>query len=208
MKANENQAQGKDQDDKRQETQSPNLKVNQKATKDKDDQGKLSLTQMNESASKKKKQPFEYQEKDIDDDDDDLQKPFSLKDLDPEQMREINKILEEYIEVPRAHSLPKRVFHPSPDLRPEALADENLTDMQRTQLIEAQMYYQERGIKMPHRYEYDIKDVQQRKQAIEEFVFYRKKFEKSQRAKAANADGSNPFEGKMGLDLNKEMFDP
>lgn len=208
MKANENQAQGKDQDDKRQETQSPNLKVNQKATKDKDDQGKLSLTQMNESASKKKKQPFEYQEKDIDDDDDDLQKPFSLKDLDPEQMREINKILEEYIEVPRAHSLPKRVFHPSPDLRPEALANENLTDMQRTQLIEAQMYYQERGIKMPHRYEYDIKDVQQRKQAIEEFVFYRKKFEKSQRAKAANADGSNPFEGKMGLDLNKEMFDP
>lgn len=210
MKANENQAQGKDQDDKRQETQSPNLKVNQKATKDKDDQGKLSLTQMNESASKKKKQPFEYQEKEnIDDDDDDEQnKPFSLKDLDPEQMREINKILEEYIEVPRAHSLPKRVFHPSPDLRPEALADENLTDMQRTQLIEAQMYYQERGIKMPHRYEYDIKDVQQRKQAIEEFVFYRKKFEKSQRAKAANADGSNPFEGKMGLDLNKEMFDP
>lgn len=61
---------------------------------------------------------------------------------------------------------------------------------------------------MPHRYEYDIKDVQQRKQAIEEFVFYRKKFEKSQRAKAANADASNPFEGKMGLDLNKEMFDP
>ena len=50
------------------------------------------------------------------------------------------------------------------------------------------MYYQETGIKIPHRYEYDLKDVQQRKQSIEEFVFYRKKFEKSQRAKAANAD--------------------
>ena len=43
-------------------------------------------------------------------------------------MSEINKILEEYIEVPRAHTLPKNVYHPSPDLRPEALADENLTE--------------------------------------------------------------------------------
>lgn len=94
-------------------------------------------------------------------------------------MREINKILEEYIEVPRAHTLPKHVFHPSPDLRPEALADENLTELQKTQLIEAQLFYQESGIKIPHRYEYDIKEVQHRKQAIEEFVFYRKKFEKS-----------------------------
>jgi hypothetical protein len=70
------------------------------------------------------------------------------------------------------------------------------------------MFYQESGIKIPHRYEYDIKDVTQRKQAIEEFVFYRKKFEKSQRAKQANDSSMNPFTGKMGLDLNKEMFDP
>ena len=208
MKAKENSAQGKDQDDKRQETQSPNLKLNEKATKnDKEDQSKLNLTQMNEYVSKKKKKTFEYQEKE--DAREDQCKPFSLKDLYPEQMREINKILEEYLKVSRAHSLPKRVFHPSPDLRPEALADENLTEMQRTQLAQAQMYYPETGINIPHRYEYDLKDVQQRKQSIEEFVFYRKKFEKSQRAKAANANAaSNIFEGKMGLDLNKEMFDP
>lgn len=123
-------------------------------------------------------------------------------------MREINIILEEYIEVPRAHSLPKKVFHPSPDLRPEALADENLTDIQRNQLLEAQMFYQESGIKIPHRYEYDIEVVQKKKQAIEEFVFYRKKFEKSQRAKQANDDSENPLTGKLGLILNKEMFDP
>ena len=45
--------------------------------------------------------------------------------------------------------------------------------------------------------------------SIEEFVFYRKKFEKSQRAKQANESGANPFGGDgMGLNLNKEMFDP
>ena len=70
------------------------------------------------------------------------------------------------------------------------------------------MFYQESGIKIPHRYEYDIKEVQQKKQEIEEFVFYRKKFEKSQRAKQANESNANPFGDNMGLDLNKEMFDP
>lgn len=44
-------------------------------------------------------------------------------------MREINHILEEYIEVPRAHSLPKKVYHPSPDLRPDALNDEDLSEV-------------------------------------------------------------------------------
>lgn len=48
---------------------------------------------------------------------------------------------------------------------------------------------------------------------MDEFRFYRKKFEKSQRAKAANnggvGTGKDPLGGKMGpLDLNKEMFDP
>jgi len=52
-------------------------------------------------------------------------------------MKEINKILEEYIEVPRAHSMPKRVYVPSPDMRPEALADEDLSDLQRQQLMQA-----------------------------------------------------------------------
>ena len=46
-------------------------------------------------------------------------------------MREINNLLKEYIEVPRAHSLPKRAVIPSPDMRQEALNDENLTDNQR-----------------------------------------------------------------------------
>jgi hypothetical protein len=46
---------------------------------------------------------------------------------------------------------------------------------------------------------------------MEEFLFYRKKFEKSQRAKASMAGSGNKlgFDGNFAsLDLNKEMFDP
>lgn len=47
---------------------------------------------------------------------------------------------------------------------------------------------------------------------MDQFRFYRKKFEKSQRAKAANTGGANAKTGLNGkippLDLNKEMFDP
>ena len=49
---------------------------------------------------------------------------------------------------------------------------------------------------------------------MDEFIFYRKKFEKSQRAKAANQDDKNKSGdqkvtiGNIELDLNKEMFDP
>ncbi len=50
-------------------------------------------------------------------------------------MCEINKLLQEYIEVPRPHTLPKKHIVPSPDMRPEALADENLTDLQRQLLL-------------------------------------------------------------------------
>ena len=43
---------------------------------------------------------------------------------------------------------------------------------------------------------------------MDEFLFYRKKFEKSQRAKA-NIGGKNKFDGNIAnLDLNEEMFDP
>ena len=45
---------------------------------------------------------------------------------------------------------------------------------------------------------------------MDEFLFYRKKFEKSQRAKAANSGGAkhHVVEGVAPLDLDKEMFDP
>ena len=44
---------------------------------------------------------------------------------------------------------------------------------------------------------------------MDEFKFYRKKFEKSQRAKAANDGSKNQHVfGSLKLDLNKEMFDP
>ena len=84
----------------------------------------LQLTQQNESASKKKQgsPPKE--------------KPFALRDLDPEEMREINELLQEYIEIPRPFSMPRRVLVPSPDMRPEALKDEDLTDLQRRELFE------------------------------------------------------------------------
>jgi hypothetical protein len=42
-------------------------------------------------------------------------------------MREINRLLMEYIEVPRAHTVPKKMVIPSPDMRPEALEDEDLS---------------------------------------------------------------------------------
>ena len=44
-------------------------------------------------------------------------------------MREINQLLQEYIEIPRPFSMPRKVLVPSPDMRPEALKDENLTDL-------------------------------------------------------------------------------
>ena len=46
---------------------------------------------------------------------------------------------------------------------------------------------------------------------MNEFKFYRKKFEKSQRAKAATTDGNAKSQikiGKLNLDIDKEMFDP
>lgn len=44
---------------------------------------------------------------------------------------------------------------------------------------------------------------------MDEFIFYRKKFEKSQRAKASNSSLKNFESDKIGaLNLNKEMFDP
>lgn len=70
------------------------------------------------------------------------------------------------------------------------------------------MYYQETGIKIPHRYEYDLRDITTRKQNMEEFVFYRKKFEKSQRALGTNQVEGDNYDSKLGLNLNKDMFDP
>ena len=97
-------------------------------------------------------------------------------------------------------------------MRPEALNDENLTENQRQSLLQQQIYFNQTGIQIPHRYEYDLRDVHEKKQQMEEFIFYRKKFEKSQRAKAA-ISGGNQLEKKEGgqiaqLDLNEEMFDP
>ena len=109
-----------------------------KGKKKEDEAAALTLAPMNESASKRKK-PFEYNEKETPLDKDGTggqPKLFSLKDLDADQMREINNLLKEYIEVPRAHSLPKKHVIPSPDLRPEALADENLSEQQRQQLLQ------------------------------------------------------------------------
>jgi len=65
---------------------------------------------------------------------------------------------------------------------------------------------------MQHRWEYDLGEVQERKQQMEEFIFYRKKFEKSQRAKAAihgASEAEQLLSGNLNeLDLNEDMFDP
>lgn len=85
----------------------------------------MTLTVQNESSTKKKQRPFDYGES---------EPQFSLKNLDAEQMREINNLLCEYIEVPIAHSLPKMTLIPSPDMRPEALLQEGITEMERDHL--------------------------------------------------------------------------
>lgn len=72
-------------------------------------------------------------------------------------MREVNQLLMQYIDVPKPHSTPKRVFIPSPDMRPEALLNEHLSDLERQQLQQQQLYFQQTGIKIPNRYDYDIR---------------------------------------------------
>jgi len=94
-----------------------------KTAKKKGKNEELTLTAQNESASKKKR-PFEYNAKE-----DGGENLFSLKNLDPEEMRKMNNILREYIEVPKGHSEPKKTYIPSPDMRPEAIQDDNLTEM-------------------------------------------------------------------------------
>ena len=98
----------------------------------------LKLTSMNESAQKKKR-PFDYSEKE------DGDKKFSLKNLNPEQMRELNNLLMQYIEVPRPHSDPRKVQVPSPDMRPEALLDQNLSEEDRRRLQLQQQYFYTSG---------------------------------------------------------------
>lgn len=97
----------------------------------------IQLTSQNESATKKKR-PFEYTEKEQDE----AGGLFSLKDLNPEQMMDLNMILREHIELPRPHSTPKTTYIPSPDMRPEALQDENLTEIERQNLLQQQIYFQ------------------------------------------------------------------
>jgi hypothetical protein len=124
-------------------------------------------------------------------------------------MREINNILMQYIEVPRPHSDPRKILIPSPDMRPEALLNENLTDAERQQLHQYQLYFKETGQRIPSQYQYDLKEVGVRKQQLQEFLFYRKKFEKSQRAKAEISGTSVAQKGKkLNLNLDEDMFDP
>lgn len=98
-------------------------------------------------------------------------------------------------------------------MRPEALNDENLSEAQRQDLYRIQMEYHQTGKKPMAYYTYDLRQVQERSQQMSEFKFYRKKFEKSQRARAnnTNADNKNTKKlkiGQMDLDVNQEMFDP
>lgn len=44
---------------------------------------------------------------------------FSLRSLDPAQMRELNEMLEQFVEVPRAQSMPRRKYIASPSMSPE-----------------------------------------------------------------------------------------
>lgn len=66
----------------------------------------------------------------------------------------------------------------------------------------AQKQYAETGKKIPAYYTYDLKEIQERNLLMNEFKYYRKKFEKTQRAKQTNL-------GEKGkLHLDDDMFDP
>lgn len=124
-------------------------------------------------------------------------------------MLELNQLLNQHIELPKPHSTPKQNYIPSPDMRPEAIHDENLTEIERQNLMQQQLYFEQTGIQVKGRYEYNIKEVQDRKQLMDEFKFYRKKFEKSQRAKAAITGKKFDANDKIAtLDLDQDMFDP
>ena len=75
-------------------------------------------------------------------------------------------------------------------------------------LLRQHHFYQETGIKPQSRYELDLRDVQEKKQQLQEFIFYRKKFEKSQRAKAELSGKNQGLKDLSNLDLNEDMFDP
>ena len=83
-------------------------------------------------------------------------------------MQELNAILEQYVDVPKAQSLPnmKYISTPTGCMTPE--------NQEEFELMIAELY---KG----QRYEFDTNEYEQQRQSLEEFLFYRKKFEQSQK---------------------------
>ena len=52
--------------------------------------------------------------------------------------------------------MPRRVLVPSPDMRPEALKSEDLTDLQRRELFQMQEIYRETGRQIHSHYAYNL----------------------------------------------------
>ena len=95
-------------------------------------------------------------------------KEFSLKNLNEDQMRELNQMLEQLIEVPKAHSLPRKKYIRSPSASMTPEQDEEF------RFLVAEFY---KG----NRYTYETEDYEKWKVQLQEFLFYRRKFEQSQR---------------------------
>jgi hypothetical protein len=77
-------------------------------------------------------------------------------------MKELNEMLEQYIPVPRSMSLPRIKYQSH---LPEDLDSEEDLDLAMAKLS------------ADPGYEYDISDYEKYKTHLEEFLFYRKKFE-------------------------------
>ena len=89
-------------------------------------------------------------------------------------MRDVNQMLEQYIEVPRAQSLPKMKYIPTPgDLSPE--------NEEEFELMMQEFYRNSR-------FTYDTTEYEKFKAHLEEFQHYRKKFEQSQRVLFSKAN--------------------
>jgi len=88
-------------------------------------------------------------------------------------MQELNQMLEQYIETPKPQSLPRLKYIPSPT---GAMTPENQEEFQ---FLMNEFY---KG----NRYTYDTENYERNKLQLDEFLFYRRKFEQSQRAAMAS----------------------
>ena len=82
--------------------------------------------------------------------------------------------------MPLNRSEPPKKYYPSPDFRPEAIAE--LDEKQRAILMQ-QYQLEQDGIPQTGRFDYDDEMIQNEKEKLNLFLNYRKQFEMSQQVR-------------------------